>query len=106
VKKSAIFTGSRNLFSIAEISSLQDSYVYFQDSINKRSTLLAIKVSELLRVLEHPELPLHNNPAELAARTIVQRRNISYATQTIEGTRAWDTFMSLVATTRQLGICF
>jgi hypothetical protein len=94
------------LFSIAEISSLQDSYVYFQDSINKRSTLLAIKVSELLRVLEHPELPLHNNPAELAARTIVQRRNISYATQTIEGTRAWDTFMSLVATTRQLGICF
>jgi hypothetical protein len=60
----------------------------------------------LLRVLEHPELPLHNNPAELAARTMVQRRNISYATQTIEGTQAWDTFMSLVATTRQLGISF
>jgi hypothetical protein len=94
------------LFSIAEISSLQDSYVYFQDSINKRSTLLAIKVSELLRVLEHPELPLHNNPAELAARTIVQRRNISYATQTIEGTRAWDTFMSLVATKESVGNLF
>ena len=63
-------------------------------------------MSELLRVLEHPELPLHNNPAELAARTMVQRRNISYATQTTEGTRAWDTFMSLVATTRKLGISF
>ncbi|MEY3221795.1 MAG: hypothetical protein RLZZ203_651, partial [Cyanobacteriota bacterium] len=25
---------------------------------------------------------------------------------TIEGTQAWDTFMSLVATTRQLGISF
>jgi hypothetical protein len=49
---------------------------------------------------------LHNNPAELAARTMVQRRNISYATQTTEGTKAWDTFMSLVATTRQLGISF
>ncbi|HYX14647.1 MAG TPA: hypothetical protein VE944_09815 [Nostoc sp.] len=47
-----------------------------------------------------------NNPAELAARTMVQRCNISYATQTLEGTKAWDTFMSLVATTRQLGISF
>ncbi len=41
-------------------------------------------------VLEHPELPLHNNPAELGARTMVQRRNISYATQTIEGTQAYN----------------
>ncbi|MCC5604632.1 hypothetical protein [Nostoc favosum] len=48
----------------------------------------------------------HNNPAELAARTMVQRRNISYATQTTEGTKAIDTFMSLVATTRKLGISF
>lgn len=55
-------------------------------------------------VLEHPELPLYNNSAELAARTMVQRRNISYATKTTEGTKAWDTFMSLVATTHKLGI--
>ena len=74
--------------------------------LDERKQLTAGKAFELLRVLEHPELPLHNNPAELAARTMVQRRNISYATQTIEGTRAWDTFMSLVATTRQLGISF
>ncbi len=60
----------------------------------------------MLLVLEYPELPLHNNPAELAARTMVQRRNISYATQTSEGTKAWDIFMSLVATTRKLGISF
>lgn len=37
---------------------------------------------------------------------MVQRRNISYATQTDEGTSSWDTFMSLVATTRKLGISF
>jgi hypothetical protein len=37
---------------------------------------------------------------------MVQRRNISYATQTLEGTQAWDTFISLVATTRKLGISF
>jgi len=55
--------------------------------------------------LEHPELPLHN-PAELGAGTIVLRRNISYGTQTKDGTQAWDTFMSLVATTRKLGMVF
>lgn len=74
--------------------------------LDERKRLTAAKVSELLLVLEYPELPLHNNPAELAARTMVQRRNISYATQTSEGTRAWDIFMSLVATTRKLGISF
>ncbi|NMF65745.1 hypothetical protein DP113_24055 [Brasilonema octagenarum UFV-E1] len=74
--------------------------------LDERKRLTAAKISELLLVLEHPELPLHNNPAELAARTMVQRRNISYATQTTEGTKAWDTFMSLVATTRKLGISF
>ncbi len=57
-------------------------------------------------VLEHPELPLHNNPAELGARTMVQRRQISYGTQNQTGTQAWDTFLSLVATTRKLGVSF
>ena len=74
--------------------------------LDERKRLTAAKISELLLVLEHPELPLHNNPAELGARTMVQRRNISYATQTIEGTKAWDIFISLVATTRKLGISF
>lgn len=74
--------------------------------LDERKRLTLQKISELLYILEHPELPLHNNPAELAARTMVQRRNISYATQTLEGTQAWDTFMSLVATTRKLGISF
>ncbi|MBN3876605.1 MAG: hypothetical protein HWQ42_09335, partial [Nostoc sp. JL23] len=31
---------------------------------------------------------------------------ISYATQTELGTKAWDIFMSLVATTRKLGVSF
>ncbi|WP_414625179.1 hypothetical protein [Calothrix sp. CCY 0018] len=76
------------------------------EQLDERKRLTALKVSELLLVLEHPELPLHNNPAELAARTMVQRRNISYATQTEQGTKAWDIFMSLVDTTRKLGISF
>jgi regulator of replication initiation timing len=74
--------------------------------LDERKKLTIAKASELLLVLENPELPLHNNPAELAARTMVQRRNISYATQNEDGTKAWDIFMSLVATTRKLGISF
>ncbi len=85
-----------------EIFSTESGY----KQLDERKQLTAAKVSELLLVLEYPELPLHNNPAELAARTMVQRRNISYATQTSEGTKAWDIFMSLVATTRKLGISF
>ena len=74
--------------------------------LDERKPLTLVKISELLYVLEHPELPLHNNPAELGARTMVQRGNISDATQTLEGTQTWDTFMSLVTTTRKLGISF
>jgi Transposase IS66 family len=74
------------------------------EQLDERIRLTAAKQEELLLVLQHPELPLHNNPAELAARTIVQRRNISYATQTQQGTKAWDIFMSIVDTTRKLGI--
>jgi Transposase IS66 family len=76
------------------------------EQLDERKRLTAAKAEELLQVLEHPELPLHNNPAELAARTMVQRRKISYATQTEQGTKAWDIFMSLVATTRKLSISF
>ena len=43
---------------------------------------------------------------ELAARTMVPPRHISYGTQTELGTKAWDTFMSLVDTTGKLGISF
>ena len=89
----------------AEFDQLFDSNSGYQQ-LDERKRLTAAKSSELLLVLDHPELPLHNNPAELGARTMVQRRNISYATQTLEGTKAWDIFMSLVATTRKLGISF
>ena len=72
--------------------------------LDERKRLTLLKISESPYVLEDPELPLHNNPAELAARTMVQGGNISHATQTLEGTQSWDTFMSLVTTTCKLGI--
>jgi hypothetical protein len=89
----------------SEFLEIFSSHSGYQE-LDQRKELTRAKNEELLLVLEHPELPLHNNPAELAARTMVQRRNISYGTQTELGTKAWDTFMSLVDTTRKLGISF
>ena len=57
-------------------------------------------------VLDHPELPLHNNTTERGARGIVRKRKISTQTRTQEGTKAWDTFISLFETTKKLGVNF
>ncbi|MGI8913579.1 MAG: IS66 family transposase, partial [Chloroflexota bacterium] len=58
----------------------------------------------LLLVLDHPELPLHNNPAELAARARVRKRDVSFGPRTDDGLRAWDTFGTLAATATKLGV--
>ncbi len=54
----------------------------------------------------HPEIELHNNPAELGARARVGKRDVRSGPRKPEGTRAWDTFMSLAETTRKLGVSF
>ena len=57
-----------------------------------------------MKVLILPELPLHNNAAELAARAKVRKRDVSLQTRTDEGTRANDTFMTIVQTAKKLGV--
>jgi hypothetical protein len=74
--------------------------------LDQRIALTDAKKTSLLMVLEHPEIPLHNNPAELAARQRVRKRAISFGPRTAQGAQAWDTFMSLAATTKQLGLSF
>jgi hypothetical protein len=64
------------------------------------------KKSELLAVLEHPEGPLHNNAAELAARRRVRKRDVSFGPRSEAGRRAWDTLQTLAETARKLGISF
>ena len=60
---------------------------------------------ELLRaVLEHPELPLHNNAMEVAARRRVRKRDVSFGPQSRAGARAWDTFQTISATAAKLGV--
>ncbi|MCK4399225.1 MAG: transposase [Methanophagales archaeon] len=62
------------------------------------------KKSELLMVLKHPELPLHNNDAELGARAQVRKRDVSLHTMTEDGTKANDTFLTIVQTAKKLGV--
>lgn len=64
------------------------------------------KKPERLLVLAHPELPLHNNPAELGARQRVRTRDVSVGPRSPAGSSAWDIFMTLAATARKLGIDF
>lgn len=74
--------------------------------LDRRLALTRDKKAELLLVLEHPELPLHNNPAELGARQRVRKRDVSFGPRSPAGSAAWDTFMTLAATTRKLGVDF
>ncbi len=62
--------------------------------------------ADLLRVLQRPEVPLHNNGAESDIREYVKKRKISGSTRSENGRRCRDTFASLKKTCRKLGICF
>jgi hypothetical protein len=62
------------------------------------------KRDQLLMVLIHPEILLHNNPAELGARQRVRKRDVSLQARTPDGIAAWDTFQTLVATAKKLGV--
>jgi len=62
--------------------------------------------ADLLRVLERPEIPLHNNAEESDIREFVKRRKISGGTRSNSGRRCRDTFASLKKTCRKLGMRF
>jgi hypothetical protein len=64
------------------------------------------KKLELLLVLEHPEIPLHNNLSENDIRQYVKKRKISAGTRSDLGRRCRDTFLSLKTTCRKLGVTF
>lgn len=76
------------------------------DDLDERIAKTRAKKESLLMVLDHPEIPLHNNPAELAVRKQVRRRNISFGTRSEDGTKAWDTFATLEATAKKLSVSF
>jgi hypothetical protein len=89
-----------NLFD--EIFSTKTGY----DELDNRIELTKEKKDSLLVVLDHPDTPLHNNPAELALRMYVIKRKISFGTRSDEGTKSWETFFTIMDTCRKLGVNF
>jgi hypothetical protein len=76
------------------------------EALDERMAKTMAKKDNLLQVLDHPEIPLHNNSAELGARQRVRKRKISFGPRTDDGIQAWDTFMTLAATAKKLGVSF
>ena len=72
--------------------------------LDERIAKSKAKKNNLLQVLEHPELPLHNNEAELGARKRKPKENISYGPRSDEGAKGWDIGLTLVATAKKLGV--
>jgi transcriptional regulator with XRE-family HTH domain len=80
------------------------SMVTGYEQLDERISKTKENKEHLLKVLVLPEVPLHNNAAELAARAKVRKRDVSLQTITEEGTKANDTFMTIVQTAKKLGV--
>ena len=76
------------------------------ETLNRQLKRIGKNQSELLRVLDRPELPLHNNLSESDIRDYVKKRKISGSTRSENGRRSRDTFASLKKTCRKHGISF
>jgi hypothetical protein len=75
-------------------------------ALDERIAQTKAKKAHLLMVLRHPEIPLHNNSAELGARTRVRKRDVSFGPRSAEGAQCWDTFQTLYGTAKKLGVNF
>ena len=75
-------------------------------ALDERIAKSRAKKTALLRVLDHPDIPLHNNPVELGARARVRKQLVSFGPRSPAGIRAWGTFLTLAATTAKPGLSF
>lgn len=73
-------------------------------ALDDRIAKTAANKHELLTVLSHPEVPLHNNASELGARVSAHRRDVSLHSKSQRGARAMDIFTTLVQTCKKLRV--
>jgi hypothetical protein len=95
-KKKELNMGFDNLFST------ETGYV----DLDERIALTRKKKKDLLVVLENPEVPLHNNLSENGLREIVIKRKISGGTKTIEGSNAWENYMTIMESCKKQSVNF
>ncbi len=75
-------------------------------TLDRLLTRLCANKSELLRVLERPEIPLNTNGSENDIRCQVTKRKISGGTRSDAGRDCPDAFLGLNKTCAKLGIAF
>ncbi|MBL0699914.1 MAG: hypothetical protein JJV92_03405 [Desulfosarcina sp.] len=93
-------TAARLSSEFDNLFSTKTGYNDLDDRIEKTRS----KKKELLLVLKHPCLPLHNNDSELGARVEKRRQDVSLQTKSDEGTKAKDSFLTITQTAKKLGV--
>jgi len=91
---------SRLRLEFDELFSRRTGYDDLDDRIEKTKA----NGTELLTVLNVPEVPLHNNASELGARVSARRRDVSLHSRSERGARAMDVFTTMVQTSKKLGV--
>jgi hypothetical protein len=76
------------------------------EALDKLLERLHRRKNELLKVLEHPDIPLHTNASENDLRTFVTKRKISGGTMSQDGRVARDVMLGLMKTCQKLGLSF
>jgi hypothetical protein len=76
------------------------------ETLNQTLKRIHRNKSELLLVLDRPDIPLHTNASESDIRDYVKKRKVSGGTRSDTGRRCRDTFASLKKTCRKLGLSF
>jgi hypothetical protein len=90
----------------ARFDALVEQKTDYPTTIGNALKAMRAHKADLLRVLERPEVPLHNNGTESIIRGYVKTRKISGGTRSTAGRRSRDTFASLKKTCRKLGVRF
>lgn len=73
-------------------------------ALDDRLDRFATNADLRLTVLDQPDVPLHTNDMELAARRRVRKRDVSFGPQSAAGATAWDTFQTISATATKRGV--
>lgn len=92
-----------------EVQQLYDRLIAMNSispGINEVIASFARYREEMLKALDHPGLPLHNNDSERDIRGVAKRRNISGSTKSEEGKAFRDGLMTLKQTCARLGLSF
>jgi hypothetical protein len=93
----------------AEVHELYDQLIAMKSispGINEVIASFAQYREEMLKALDHPSLPLHNNDSERDIRGVAKRRNISGTTKSEEGREFRDGLLTLKQTCARLGVSF